>query len=163
MIYTTSYFINRKYFNFFATRAQIASYYNAMASHYNLPSCTQFKSFVESCEFDQEAYVWHVFVRNALNNQTEHWTCDVLIHCVGSLDRPKFGTTPGREKFKGISWHTAHWRDDVDLRGKRVAIIGCGPSAAQVIPEIVNKTKHLTVYMRTSPVCVPRNDFAYSK
>lgn len=106
--------------------------------------------------------VWHVTVANQLTGQIEYWIADVVCQCVGSLDRPKWGTTPGREQFQGLSWHTAHWQNH-DLIDKRVAIIGCGPSAAQIIPEIVDKTKHLTIYMRTPPVCVPRQDFAYSK
>ena len=93
----------------------------------------------------------------------QHWISDVVIQCVGSLDRPKFGNTPGREKYKGVSWHTAHWRWDYDLTGKHVGIIGCGPSIAQVIPEIVDKTASTTVYMRTPPVCLPRNDYAFSQ
>ena len=106
--------------------------------------------------------VWHVAVANQATGKVGHWIADVVCQCVGSLDRPKWGTTPGREQFQGVSWHTAYWHD-YDLADKRVAIIGCGPSAAQIIPEIVDKTKHLTIYMRTPPVCVPRRDFAYSR
>jgi cation diffusion facilitator CzcD-associated flavoprotein CzcO len=182
MIHTTSYFINRgtrslhasvnsvnqsgpepAWSHFYATRPEIATYYTDFAKHYRLDRCTQFRSFVASCEWDDDAMIWHVSVHNAASKAIELWTADFVCQCVGSLDRPKFGTTPGRENFRGISWHTAHWRDDEDLSGKRVGIIGCGPSAAQIIPEIVDKVEHLTVYMRTPPVCVPRNDFAYSK
>ena len=107
--------------------------------------------------------VWHVGIINKASGEKEHWIAEVICQCVGSLDRPKFGNTPGRENYKGITWHTAHWNSNYDLTDKRVAIIGCGPSAAQIIPEIVDKTDQLTVYMRTPPVCVPRNDFAYSR
>jgi cation diffusion facilitator CzcD-associated flavoprotein CzcO len=106
--------------------------------------------------------VWRVAVAVKGTTELEYWTADIVCQCIGTLDRPKWGNTPGREKFAGASWHTAHWRGDYDLTGKRVAIVGCGPSAAQIIPEIVDKTKHLTVYMRTPPVCIPRGDFQYS-
>ncbi|KAL6228768.1 hypothetical protein BDW75DRAFT_226288 [Aspergillus navahoensis] len=161
MIYTTSYHINKNWTHFYAQRAQIQSYYAEFAHQYHLEECTQFRSLVKACTWDDELMVWHVAVANQNTDKVEHWIADVVCQCVGSLDRPKWGTTPGRENFKGVSWHTAHWRD-YDLTGKRVAIIGCGPSAAQIIPEIVDKTKQLTVYMRTPPVCVPRGDFAYS-
>jgi cation diffusion facilitator CzcD-associated flavoprotein CzcO len=151
-----------EYTNFYATRAQIEEYYTDFAHDYHLEQCTQFQSYVRSCIWDDDQMVWHVTVANKRSGKTEHWIADVVCQCIGSLDRPKWGNTPGREKFQGVSWHTAHWRNDYDLTGKRVAIIGCGPSAAQIIPEIVNKTKHLTVYMRTPPVCISRGDFAYS-
>ncbi|OAL45651.1 FAD/NAD(P)-binding domain-containing protein [Pyrenochaeta sp. DS3sAY3a] len=159
MIYTTSYHINRKYTNFYATRAQIEEYYTGFAHDYHLEKCTQFQSFVRSCIWDDNQMVWHVTVLNKHSGETEHWIADVVCQCIGTLDRPKWGNTPGREKFQGVSWHTAHWRSDYDLTGKRVAMIGCGPSAAQIIPEIVDRTKHLTVYMRTPPVCIARGDF----
>ena len=106
--------------------------------------------------------LWHVTVQTK-DGQIQHWIADVVVQCVGSLDRPKWGNTPGRERYQGVSWHTAHWRHDYDLTGKNIAIIGCGPSAAQLIPEIMPKLGHCTVYMRTPPVCVARNDFAYSQ
>lgn len=148
--------------HFYAKRAEIESYYAKFAHQYKLEKCTQFESFVKFCTWDEEHMVWHVGVANKTTGKTEHWIADVVCQCVGSLDRPKFGNTPGRENFKGVTWHTSHWRNDYDLTGKTVAIIGCGPSAAQLIPEIIDKPKHLTVYMRTPPVCVARNDFAYS-
>ncbi|KAH7082310.1 hypothetical protein FB567DRAFT_605627 [Paraphoma chrysanthemicola] len=147
--------------HFYAQRAEIQAYYARFATSYGLEGCTQFRSLVRACSWDEDLMIWHVAVANQDSGKIEHWTADVVCQCVGTLDRPKWGTTPGRENYRGVSWHTAHWQS-YDLSGKRVAVIGCGPSAAQIIPEIVDKTKHLTVYMRTPPVCVPRGDFAYS-
>ncbi|KAF2846859.1 FAD/NAD(P)-binding domain-containing protein [Plenodomus tracheiphilus IPT5] len=161
MIYTTSYNINKEWTHYYAQRAEIQGYYEKFAYKYHLEKCTHFRSLVKACTWDDEHMVWHVAVANQETGSVEHWIADVVCQCVGTLDRPKWGTTPGRELFKGISWHTAHWQD-YDLTGKRVAIIGCGPSAAQIIPEIVDKTKHLTIYMRSPPVCIPRGDYAYS-
>ncbi|KAH8816705.1 hypothetical protein F5884DRAFT_873456 [Xylogone sp. PMI_703] len=162
MIYTTSYYVCKKYTNFFATQPQIESYYTDFAHKYGLDRCTRFRSFVRSCTWDDELFKWVVQVQNGITGETEHWLADFISQCVGTLDRPKFGTTPGRENFQGVSWHTAHWRHDYDLTGKKVAVIGCGPSAAQIIPEIIDKVGHLHVYMRNPPVCVARNDFRYS-
>jgi cation diffusion facilitator CzcD-associated flavoprotein CzcO len=163
--------------NFYATQPQIKQYYTQFAKDYELDRCTRFGSFVKACFWDDQLFVWHVEVADK-SGRTEHWIADVVCQCVGSLDRPKFGNTPGRERYKGVSWHTAHWRHDFDLTGLKVGMIGCGPSAAQIIPEIIDKVGHLTVsfpvalgsmsiltaqvYMRTPPVCVPRSDFKYS-
>ncbi|RKL12718.1 hypothetical protein BFJ70_g16122 [Fusarium oxysporum] len=163
MVYTTSYHINTEYSHYFAERQEIQSYYAQFAKSYNLQACTRFESLVKSCSWDEDLMVWHVGVEDKQSGTMQHWVSDTVIQCIGSLDRPKWGNTPGRENYKGVSWHTAHWRHDYDLTGKNVAIIGCGPSAAQIIPQIVDKVSHLTVYMRTPPVCVPRNDYKHSK
>ena len=180
MIYSTSYFMNKskahccllfltvltwetEWTNFFATKQQIEQYYTEFAGEYRLQECTKFHSFVRSCFWDNEIFKWCLTVQNKATGETQQWLADFVCQCVGTLDRPKFGTTPGRDKYKGISWHTAYWPHDYDLTGKKVAIIGCGPSAAQIIPEIVDKVDHLTVYMRNPPVCVPRKDFQYSR
>jgi hypothetical protein len=89
--------------------------------------------------------------------------------CCNPLRRParstQVGTTPGLENFNGKYWHTNLWPTpedgdgDVDgkelIKGKKVAVIGCGSSAAQVIPAIVDDVEHLTVFMRTPPVVSP--------
>ena len=89
--------------NFFATQPQIEQYYTEFAHHYNLEKCTQFGTLVQSCIWDEVNFKWRVTVSNKSTRLTEYWLCDYLSQCVGSLDRPKFGTTPGRENFKGTS------------------------------------------------------------
>ncbi|KAK5309440.1 hypothetical protein LTR93_012223 [Exophiala xenobiotica] len=163
LLYTTSYFINKEYTHFYATREQIQAYYTRFAETYKLDKCTQFQSFVKSCSWDENEMVWNVGIVKKRSGTVEHWVADAVIQCVGALDRPKFGNLPGRETYRGVSWHTAHWRHDYDLSGKRVGIIGCGPSVSQIISEIVDKVDHVTIYMRTPPVCLPRGDFAFSR
>ncbi|KAJ4152117.1 hypothetical protein NW765_017626 [Fusarium oxysporum] len=163
MVYTSSMFVNKLYTHLFATREEIQSYYERFAHAYKLEECTRFNSFVKACHWDEESFTWKVRVQNKISQRIEHWVADIVIHCVGSLDRPKFGTTPGRENFKGLSWHTSSWRHDVDLAGKRVGIIGLGPSVAQIIPAIIDQVESVTVYVRTPPICLPRNDFKFSR
>jgi cation diffusion facilitator CzcD-associated flavoprotein CzcO len=81
----------------------------------------------------------------------------------GQLNRPSFKGIEGREHFEGTSWHSARWRHDVDLRGKRVASIGNGASAVQFIPEVAEVAGHLTVFQRTPNYCVPRLDRPYTE
>ncbi|KAJ5773450.1 hypothetical protein N7457_008346 [Penicillium paradoxum] len=158
IVYTTSYYISKTFSHFFARREELVRYYTDFANHYELGRCTQFDVLVTSCIWDEDRMVWHVAVQGKGGKVTQ-WMADVVIHCTGALDRPKFGNTPGRELFKGDSWHTAYWPQDYDLTGKSVGIIGCGPSVAQIVPEIVDKTKDLTIYMRTPPFCIPRGDY----
>jgi len=148
----------------FATRHEIEKYYSEMAHAYKLNQATSFRYFVRSCVWDENHFEWQVTVDVFKGESTEvqHWISDVVIQCVGQLDRPKFGTTPGLKNFKGKSWHTNIWPKDSDIKGRRVAVIGCGSSAAQIIPVIVDEVEHLTIYMRTPPVVFPRPDAALS-
>ncbi len=88
---------------------------------------------------------------------------DFVISGLGGLHEPNIPEFEGAKKFKGPVFHTAQWRDDVDLAGKRVAIIGSAASAVQVIPEIVGKAAHLDVYQRTPNWVMPRESYAYPK
>lgn len=133
-----------------------------MAHEYELERSVQFRTFVTKCTWDEDEFVWRVETESQKHGTVEEWTADVLIHAIGAFDRPKFGDTPGLDQFKGQYWHTSRWNSAVDLTGKKVAIVGCGPSAAQVIPEIIDQVDHLTVYMRTPPMVLPRNDFKRS-
>lgn len=134
-----------------------------MAHHYGLERCTQFKTYVKSCTWDENDFVWHVETENQVTGNLEQWTADAVIHAIGSFDRPKFGGIQGLDSFKGQWTHTGTWKKDFDWVGKRVAVVGCGPSAAQVIPEIVDQCKQLTVYMRTAPAVLPRGDAKHSR
>lgn len=86
------------------------------------------------------------------------WTANVVVNAGGQFYKPKGWSIPGIEEFKGTSWHTAEWRHDFDLTGKRVAIIGTGPSTGQVAPQIQPIVKELYVYQRSATHVVPRND-----
>jgi cation diffusion facilitator CzcD-associated flavoprotein CzcO len=86
----------------------------------------------------------------------------VLLTACGQLSVPKLPDLPGRDTFAGPAFHTARWRDDVELRGRRVAVVGTGCSAIQVVPAIQPEVAHLDVYQRSPGWTIPRGDFAYS-
>jgi cation diffusion facilitator CzcD-associated flavoprotein CzcO len=145
-----------------------------MAHAFKLQESTSFHSYVRSCVWDEYSYQWEIIVDCSTEEgrQTQFWIADIIIHCVGQLNRPKFGTTPGLENFNGKYWHTNLWPKlksgdgDVDenelIKGKNVAVIGCGSSAAQVIPAIVDDVEHLAVFMGTPLVVLPRMDMPLS-
>ena len=86
---------------------------------------------------------------------------DYLISGLGGLHEPSIPDFKGLETFGGPVFHTAQWRHDVDLAGRRVAIIGSAASAVQVIPEIVGEVAHLDIYQRTPNWVMPRQSYAY--
>jgi cation diffusion facilitator CzcD-associated flavoprotein CzcO len=86
---------------------------------------------------------------------------DVLITACGQLSQPSVPPLPGLDRFDGPVFHTARWRHDVDLTGRRVAVVGSGCSAIQVVPAIQPEVEHVTVYQRSPGWTIPKLDFAY--
>jgi cation diffusion facilitator CzcD-associated flavoprotein CzcO len=87
---------------------------------------------------------------------------DVLIPALGQLNVPAAPTITGLDRFRGTGFHSARWRDDVSLEGKRVAVIGTGASAIQIIPAIADEAEHLTVFQRSAPYVMSKPDAPYS-
>ena len=87
---------------------------------------------------------------------------DVVITATGQLNRPKVPHIPGLESFDGPIFHTANWPSDLDLTGKRVAIVGTGASAMQVLPAIASTVGHATVFQR-SPQWVSSSDVYFAE
>jgi cation diffusion facilitator CzcD-associated flavoprotein CzcO len=90
-------------------------------------------------------------------------TADVLVPAVGQLTVPAVPDIPGLKTFRGPAFHTARWRHDVDLTGKRVAVVGTGASAIQVVPAIAPQAAHVTVFQRSAPYVFTKADTAYSE
>ncbi|USX54685.1 NAD(P)/FAD-dependent oxidoreductase [Lentzea sp. HUAS12] len=83
---------------------------------------------------------------------------DVLVSAVGQLNRPSIPALPGLDGFEGPVFHSARWRHDVDLDGKRVAVVGTGASAVQFVPRIQPVAGQLTVFQRSAPHVLPKPD-----
>ncbi|MDE3010115.1 MAG: NAD(P)/FAD-dependent oxidoreductase [Pseudomonadota bacterium] len=84
--------------------------------------------------------------------------CRDLIVATGALSRPSWPDIPGRESFAGEILHSARWRVDCDPRGRRVAVIGTGASAIQLVPTLARQAAQLTVFQRTPPWILPRRN-----
>lgn len=87
---------------------------------------------------------------------------DVVVSAVGQLSEPVVPKILGADTFAGPAFHSAQWRHDVDLRGRRVAVIGTGASAVQFVPGIVDDVAAMTVFQRSAPYVVLRPDRLYS-
>ncbi|NNH71119.1 NAD(P)/FAD-dependent oxidoreductase [Nocardia uniformis] len=90
-------------------------------------------------------------------------TARFVVNAAGVLTRPKLPDIAGLEDFAGIAMHTARWDHRIELRGKKVGIVGTGASAVQVIPEIAAEAKRLTVFQRTPIWCLPKLDVRLTK
>ncbi|TMR90031.1 flavin-containing monooxygenase, partial [Nonomuraea basaltis] len=86
---------------------------------------------------------------------------DVVVMGVGQLNRPRLPDIPGMPEFGGVSFHSARWNHDHDLAGRRVAVIGNGSSAAQLIPRVADRAERLHVFQRTPNWVIPKPDATF--
>lgn len=137
-------------------------YYDGFAKKHHLDRSTHFHQKVIKTVWSDETMLWHITAEDSVSGIKSHWTANVVVNAAGLFHRSHIPNIPGIADFKGKSWHTMHWPKDADLKNKRVAVIGTGPSAGQVIPQIQPIVKSLAVYQRSTTYCLPREDYAYS-
>ena len=118
----------------------------------------RFNTEVIDATWDESQLLWRI---RTANNETV--LARNFVPAWGQLNRPSFAGIEGRDRFKGAQFHSAGWRHDVPLQGKRIACIGVGPSAAQFIPELARQAGHLTVFQRSPNYVVPRLDRPYTE
>ncbi|ADT99694.1 flavin-containing monooxygenase [Mycolicibacterium gilvum] len=145
----------------YAPGRELKSYADHCFDKYGLRSRTRFATTVRSAEFDDLAGLWRLAVESGGVESTV--TARFVINAGGALTVPNLPDIPGVDSFAGTTIHTARWDHDVDLTGKRVAIIGTGASAVQVIPEIAPIVARLTVFQRTPIWCFPKFDVPLSR
>jgi 4-hydroxyacetophenone monooxygenase len=119
---------------FFARQPELQAYFDRCAHDYGLIDHIRFDTEVTSARWDDAAGRWRVAVRGP--DGDAELEAAVLISAVGQLNRPKLPDIEGRDSFAGVAMHSARWQDGTDLAGKRVAVIGTGASAFQIVPTI---------------------------
>jgi cation diffusion facilitator CzcD-associated flavoprotein CzcO len=141
----------------YARGAELRGYAEDCATDYGLHARTRFGIRVTSAEFDEERNVWRLKTTGAPGAPivTRH-----LVDATGVLTQPRTPDIDGVDDFAGLTIHTSRWDHRQDLSGKRVAVIGTGASAAQLIPAIAPDVAHLTVFQRTPIWCLPKADAA---
>ncbi len=153
-MYSYSFEPNHDFPYHFSTQPVLLDYFQRMAAKHDLRRKIRFETTVEEAVFDEGAALWRVTVK-AADGKSETLTATAVITAVGQLNRPRYPDIEGFGTFAGPSFHSARWRHDVDLTGKRVAVIGTGASAFQFVPEIAPKAGHVEVFQRTPPWTAP--------
>ena len=133
----------------FSTQDVLLDYFRSFAERSGVMAHVRFGTDVRSATFDDDTMRWTLELRTPKGDSTVE--VDAVISAVGQLNRPKMPAIEGRDRFAGPSWHSARWDHGVDLRGKRVAVIGTGASALQFVPAISGEVADLVVYQRTPP------------
>lgn len=143
----------------YAEQPDILRYLQDVAEQTELARLVETGTQVERATWDDEARQWVVTARR--NGTTDQHRAEVLVWAVGQLSRPLIPDLPGAQEFRGPAFHSARWDRDVDLAGRRVAVVGTGASAIQFVPHVQRVAGHVTVFQRSAPYVVPKPDRAY--
>jgi cation diffusion facilitator CzcD-associated flavoprotein CzcO len=137
----------------YPTQPEIWNYLKHCVEKYGLGPAIRTNTEVRKAEYDEASHLWRV---ETLEGDTI--TARAVVSAMGPLSRPAYPKLPGLERFQGHAFHSAEWDHSYDLGGKRVAVIGTGASAIQLVPQIAPEVAHLHVFQRTAPWIVPKMD-----
>ena len=143
---------------YFSLRDTLHDYFESVARDLGVRPHIRFRTEVVAARYDERSQGWDVDVRGA-DGEVEHHHADVLISAIGAFGRPVVPNLPGLETFEGPTCHTARWPEGFDVTGQRVAVIGNGASAMQLVPAIVDDAEHVTVFQRSAQWAAPFDKF----
>jgi cation diffusion facilitator CzcD-associated flavoprotein CzcO len=156
-LYEFAFAPNPRWSRRYAPQAEIQSYLEGVARSHGVLEQIRTGTEVTRASWDDERSKW------VLETSAGTHESDVLLTACGQLSVPKVAPIPGLDAFEGPAFHTAQWRHDVELAGKRVAVVGSGCSAIQVVPAIQPQVAQLDIYQRSPGWTFPKMDFAYSE
>jgi len=153
-LYSWSWATNPTWGRRYSAQPEILDYIRRTAADDGLLDLVRTDTEVTALEHDGE--VWQVTTGDGVIE------ADLVVTATGQLSNPAVPAIPGADTFAGPAFHSAQWRHDVDLTGKRVAVVGTGASAIQLVPGIVDRVAAMTVFQRSAPYVVPKPDRAYT-
>lgn len=158
-IYSYSFAQKSDWSSKYSERAEILDYFREVAHKNGLDSTARFNSDVVSARWQAEQQTWTVEYRNRQDGTQHVEEFDAVVSAVGQLSKPLIPQVAGAERFEGVQTHSAEWPDDLDVTGKKVAVIGSGASGFQIVPAIVDSAESVVLFQRTPPWMVPTPDY----
>lgn len=138
----------------FSGQPENLRYLNHVADKFDLREFMQFNAKVEAARFDEAQNLWRLKIDDG-----RELTCRFMILTIGLLSTPTLPRLEGMDSFRGRAFHTYYWpHEPVEISGKKVAIIGTGATAIQIIGEIADKVGELTVFQRRPNWAAPLNN-----
>jgi cation diffusion facilitator CzcD-associated flavoprotein CzcO len=154
-LYSFSFEPNPDWTRMYPRQAEIWAYLQRVVEKYRLRDRIRFNAEVVQARWEGG---WTLRLADGSSERF-----DAVVGAIGFLSKPNFPKIAGIDAFEGVAFHSAQWRHDVDLGGKRVAVIGTGASAIQIVPEIARQAARVIVWQRTPPWVMPRPDRAFSE
>lgn len=155
-LYSFSFAPNPDWPRAFSGQEHIRAYLEHVTDVFRLRPHIRFGAEVTLMRWNAERLCWDIETANG------PISADIVVSATGPLSDPKIPDIPGLDSFPGKVFHSARWDHDSDLRGKRVAMVGTGASAIQIVPAIQPEAARLTLFQRTPPWVMPRMDRAIS-
>ncbi len=140
----------------YSPQPEILGYLESCVTRYGLEPHLRFGVEVARADFEEAAGTWRVTTTDG-----EEIEADLLVTATGQLSLPATTRIDGKERFRGPIFHSARWDHDVELEGKRVAVIGTGASTIQIVPAIAERVAQLDVYQRSAPYVIEKKDRAF--
>jgi len=158
VLYAYSFAPNPDWTRRYASQAEIQRYFRSCVTRFQLASHFRCGAMMIGARYDAATASWQV---RTLDGRA--FAATVLIAATGGLSNPALPDIPGLERFAGPSFHSARWDHGVSLAGRRVAIIGTGASAIQIVPQLARMAAQVDLYQRRAAWVLPRNDRAVPK
>ncbi|MER5390266.1 NAD(P)/FAD-dependent oxidoreductase [Saccharopolyspora sp. NPDC002686] len=152
--YSLSTEINPDWTSYYPKGGEYQEYLREVVDRHGIRQNVLLGTEVEALTWDDDAARWRIRVPDADGTRVED--AAAVLTAAGYLNRPQYPKAPGRERFQGISVHSGEWYPGIDLTGKRVAVIGAGCTAAQIVDAIADDVAHLTLFQRQPHWVAPR-------
>ncbi|OBK72460.1 NAD(P)/FAD-dependent oxidoreductase [Mycobacterium sp. 1274761.0] len=157
-LYSYSFDLNANWSRLWSGQAEILDYFEKCAERYRLRPNLKLNTEVVAARWDADTNSWRL-----TTSTDEEYVFDVVVSAVGLFTRPVLPDLVEEEPFTGILMHTARWDHSVDLRGARVAVLGTGSTASQLIPEVAKVAKKVYSVQRSPTWILPKPDRAYTQ
>jgi cation diffusion facilitator CzcD-associated flavoprotein CzcO len=151
-LYSFSFALNPDWSRAFSPQSEIQDYLRLCAERFGILPHIRWNCELRNASWNEDDQRWHI------TTTLGQLTADILILGYGPLSEPSLPSISGIERFEGVLFHSARWKHDYDLTGKRVAVIGTGASTIQFVPRIQSRADHLSLFLRTPPWIIPRGD-----
>lgn len=156
-LYSFSFRLNPDWSRLFAPGHEILRYLKDVAEEEGIMPHVRLSTLVEEAAWNDMTGRWTVRTAKGV------FDARVLVFGMGHLADEAMPTIPGLESFTGDVFHSARWRHDIDVSGKRIGIVGSGASAIQVVPEVAKSAAEVVIFQRSAPYIMPRLDRAFSE
>jgi len=161
-LYSFSFAPNRNWSRTYARQPEILAYLESVADDFDLRRHLLTGTAVRGMRWDADTAQWHLDLESVTTGTGSAYSADVVVSAVGLFGEPKLPDIDGLTDFGGSIMHTSRWDPAADLTGLRVAVVGTGASAVQVVPELAKVAAEVTVFQRTPPWMVPKDDRAFT-
>lgn len=159
-LYSFSFAPNASWSRTYARQPEILAYLESVADDFDLRRHLMLDTTVRSLRWNPHTGAWEC--RLERDGRPITLTADVVVSAIGLFGSAKRPDIDGLSDFAGPMLHTARWDHDLDLAGRHVAVIGTGASGVQVVPELAKTAGRVTVFQRTPPWMVPKDDRPYT-